>query len=276
MLIRLKILCGTNLTICFPNVFLMFLLIFLQSFQNKTLFKLYVNFELILLIIIYGIVPEWFKGAGRNPVIRWFESNRYLQFLQSLFSGCDFMFSKPNAGWCILDYEKQFYLSYLTDVSLDVLGSLLAYIRDHQPQIVLFDTEGREDVYMIIKENCLYFIYEDEDGIHRTSDINVKEAAKQICMEFEENLNEWTMWDVDEQTPEDIIVDRKNEIKKKINEVRSYIGELKYLTTYEHGVPDCAYECPDINKDCVSCQYFQLILEKLAQYEHGNPKKNNI
>lgn len=180
------------------------------------------------------------------------------------------MVSILNKNLCKIECEKIFIVNSSSDVPFDILNGLLFNVRDNCSEIVDLNADNVENLSMIIKNGFVYFVYEDQNGIHRTSDIPVNDAAKELCADFDKDFDSWGKWSMNGLENDEFLRIQKGNIRKLIDEVNSYVGGLKYLTTYENGMADCAFQCPDVDKDCVSCHYFSLILDKLAYYEHGD------
>jgi hypothetical protein len=107
------------------------------------------------------------------------------------------MLSKPNFGWSTLQIGD-FYddVSYLTDVPLDCLESMIRALKYHIPFVVQFDTEGS----YIILTSCDYIYtttvtYWNNDGIQiKEFNIGLIELAKDLYNDINSNINDWSMF----------------------------------------------------------------------------------
>lgn len=107
------------------------------------------------------------------------------------------MLTKPEAGWTnvkIGDYECQ--ASYLTNVPMDCLNSMINAIQNYLPFCVDFDAEGW--FFTVISSSYIYDTYVIEDKeeakVHQYDNIKLTDLAKELYRDINENLDDWNMW----------------------------------------------------------------------------------
>ena len=114
------------------------------------------------------------------------------------------MLSKPQYGWVTISIDNWHdRASYLSDIHLDFLSSLInSYLKPYQPACVHYDAEGWEGV-IVIDDYFTYVILDNTEEDRKfkskvlTFEINKDDLAKELIEDIEENLEEWSLWDVD-------------------------------------------------------------------------------
>lgn len=135
------------------------------------------------------------------------------------------MLSTPKSGWVEIslgDWNDR--ASYLTDVHLDILDSLIALLKKRKSIAVYCDAEGWE-YYIIFEWFNSYVITLEEDATLKIIDREIIDIAKEVYKDISNSIDAWANWDlyVDEKTL------KKN--KAKINRKLKILDSL--IKTYE-------------------------------------------
>jgi hypothetical protein len=126
------------------------------------------------------------------------------------------MFSKPDGGWVdinIGDYTLSG--SYLTDIPMDFLNSLISSLENNLPISIFIDEEGIEDII------CAYFdevfiIEKDVNSVeYKKIDMDFNLFRKDIINGIEMYLNEWIHWSWTHDI--EVLKNRENELKTKLS-----------------------------------------------------------
>ena len=126
------------------------------------------------------------------------------------------MLSKPKFGWTTISLGDFIgSASYITDVPIDVMESMIDALNNHKDFIVSFDAEGW--CFKIIADDYRSFIIEEKDEpILYVCEKNKLELAKEILDDITTYKEDWYHWTVDEE----------NEKEYKM-EICSYLRKLK-------------------------------------------------
>lgn len=132
---------------------------------------------------------------------------------------------KPAHGWVDIHVgEFVDRASYLTDVLMDILQSLIFSYEHHLPAAIKFDAEGWEwmlvidnyDVH-IISNNC------DEGFTYYNYEISKSEFTKEVIKNILEYIDDWSNWDFD-TTGEKAVARRKELILVLIDKLNIVVG----------------------------------------------------
>lgn len=135
------------------------------------------------------------------------------------------MLSVPKNGWVNIslnDWEDR--ASYLTDVHLDILDSLICFLKKRKSLVVYCDAEGWE--YYIIFDWFSTYILTLKDTTDVTIiDKCIEDIAKEVYEDISKNIDAWSMWDLD--TDEKIIKKNKDRISRKLKVLKSLIDKFE-------------------------------------------------
>lgn len=115
------------------------------------------------------------------------------------------MFRNINCGWVTVDLGSfSDRASYLTDIPVDMLESLIHSYEKGVPAVIKFDAEGWEYI-MVIDDFCTYIIDEscrndneclngDGKKLLTTVEISKNVIVGEILMDIIHDLDDWVMW----------------------------------------------------------------------------------
>lgn len=136
------------------------------------------------------------------------------------------MFSKPNGGWVdinIGDYTLNG--SYLTDIPMDFLDSLIASLKSNLPVSVFIDEEGVENI-ICAYFNEVFIIVKNADIVeYKKIDMDFNLFRKNIINDIEKYLNEWINWNMIDDV--EVLKNRENELRTKLSIVKESLK--KYI-----------------------------------------------
>lgn len=141
------------------------------------------------------------------------------------------MLEKPDCDWTYIALgEDKYPASYLTDVPMDCLISMINALKYGLPFCVDFDTEGSYFVVMCssyIYDDTQVIIYEEKETV-KTYNITLETLARELYNDINDNINSWELWDYcgDEEEA------KTNTIYK--TELQSKLKELKQLIEYKY------------------------------------------
>lgn len=137
------------------------------------------------------------------------------------------MLSKPLLGWTevtIGDFKAS--ASYVTDVPINCMKSMIYALQTKNDFVVTFDVEGWEFKVIADYYNC--FVIKDicEQPILFTfRNISIHQLAKELVEDIENNLNEWKYWNYDSD------LDSEEDINNYEKELKNCLTTLKKLIT---------------------------------------------
>ena len=105
------------------------------------------------------------------------------------------MLTKPKAGWTILqigDFMER--ASYLTDIPNDCLDAFIHALQNNTPAVIFFDAEGW-DFHLIASYYQSYVIVDKEEATVYLIEKNIKELAKELYNDINNNFDDWLNWD---------------------------------------------------------------------------------
>lgn len=142
------------------------------------------------------------------------------------------MLSKPKFGWTTINIgEWSDRASYLSDIHLDLLSALIdSYVTSsYRPACVQYDAEGWEGI-IIIDDYFTYIILDDTGENDKknkskviTFEIDKDDLAKELIKDIEENLEEWSLWDVD------LYDDKLNQQEENKKIIQNLLNKLKNI-----------------------------------------------
>ena len=136
------------------------------------------------------------------------------------------MFSKPNVGW--VDINIGGYTmngSYLTDIPMDFLDSLISSLKSNLPVSVFIDEEGIENIICAYYDEVYIIAKHGDDVEYIKKDMDFNLFRKDIVNDIETNLNEWINWNLDEDVK--VLKNRKNDLNTKLSIAKKYLKYIK-------------------------------------------------
>lgn len=133
------------------------------------------------------------------------------------------MFTIPKHGWVLINIGSfSDRASYLTEVPLDCLDSIIYALENKTDFIVSFDAEGWS--FKIISDYYRTFIIEEKDfpKLLTLENINKEMLAKEIYQDISENIDNWSNWSCSIENEEDIL-NYKKELNIKLEKLKSLI-----------------------------------------------------
>ena len=126
------------------------------------------------------------------------------------------MFSKPKGGWVdinIGDYTLNG--SYLTDIPMNFLDSLISSLKSNLPVSVFIDEEGVENI-ICAYFNEVFIIVKNGDVVeYKKIDMDFNLFRKDIINGIEKYLNEWINWNMIDDV--EALKNRENELNTKLS-----------------------------------------------------------
>jgi hypothetical protein len=141
------------------------------------------------------------------------------------------MLEKPYVGWTNIKIKNWFdRASYLTDIHLDFLNSLINSYKNYTVASIKYDAEGWEGIIVIDDYSTYIIKYEDKSDKPYVLEIEIDkdDVSKELIKDIENNLEEWCAWDilgVDEEQDKEQIKKNKKIILKLISELKKVINE---------------------------------------------------
>lgn len=141
------------------------------------------------------------------------------------------MLEKPYAGWTNIKIKNwSDRASYLTNIHLDFLNSLINSYKNYTVASVKYDAEGWEGIIVIDDYSTYIIKYEDKSDKPYVLEIEIgkDDVSKELIKDIENNLEEWCAWDilgVDEKQDKKQIKKNKKIILKLISELKKVINE---------------------------------------------------
>ncbi len=132
------------------------------------------------------------------------------------------MFSKPKVGW--VDINIGGYTingSYLTDIPMNFLDSLISSLKSNLPISIFIDEEGSEDIICAYYDEVYIIVKHCDDVEYKKIDMDFNSFRKDIINGIEANLNQWINWNMDEDV--EVLKNRENELKTKLSIAKEYL-----------------------------------------------------
>lgn len=136
------------------------------------------------------------------------------------------MFSRLNAGWVGINIGGYIINgSYLTDIPMNFLDSLISSLKSNLPVSILIDEEGIEDIICAYYDEVYIVVRHGDDVEYKKIDMDFNLFRKDIINGIETNLNEWINWNMDEDA--EVLKNRENELRTKLSIAKDYLK--KYI-----------------------------------------------
>ena len=129
------------------------------------------------------------------------------------------MFTKPQYGWTNLqigDFTER--VSYLTDISNDCLDAFIYALHTGNPAVIFFDAEWW-DFHLIASYYCSYVIVDKDKAEVYTIEKTIKELAKDLYDDINNNFDDWLNWDMDEDETDEERERNKRGLRKKLSDL---------------------------------------------------------
>ncbi len=127
------------------------------------------------------------------------------------------MFSKPHGGWVDINIgEYILSASYLTDIPMDFLNSVISSLKYNLPVSIFVDEEGTENLICAFYDE-VFIIAKEENGDlieYKKIDMDFNLFRKTIIDEIEMNFNEWVNWNTKRDI--EVLKAREDELRKKL------------------------------------------------------------
>ena len=140
------------------------------------------------------------------------------------------LFSKPEGGWVDINIGDYIMCaSYLTDVPMDFLNTLIASLKYNIPICVYIDEEGFEDFLCVFGNMLTISRMIEVSGEMKQVDfkfnrINYNAFVREIILGIEEYFDDWVNWNMN---PDEDLKLRAKKIQEKLNEAKEIIQQLK-------------------------------------------------
>ena len=126
------------------------------------------------------------------------------------------MFSKPEAGWVDINIGNyEISASYLTDIPMDFLNSLINNLENNLPFSVFIDEEGIENILCAYYDGIFIIIKNGNNVEYKKIDMDFNTFRADIVKDIEIYLNDWIDWNM-EDDPQ-ILKSREIELRNKLS-----------------------------------------------------------
>lgn len=136
------------------------------------------------------------------------------------------MFSRPKGGW--VDITIGNYIiqgSYLTDIPMNFLDSLICSLENNTPVFIFIDEEGVENI-ICAYYNEVFIIVKDGDNVeYKKVDIDFNKFRRNIINGIENYFDEWVNWNMCDNNK--ILKNRKIELEEKINKAKELLKDMR-------------------------------------------------
>ena len=126
------------------------------------------------------------------------------------------MFSKPKGGW--VDINIGGYTlngSYLTDIPMNFLDSLISSLKSNLPVSIFIDEEGVENIICAYFNEVFIIVKNGDEIEYKKIDMDFNLFRKDIIDDIEKYLNEWINWNMIDDVAE--LKNRENELSTKLS-----------------------------------------------------------
>lgn len=126
------------------------------------------------------------------------------------------MFSKPEAGWVNINIGNYTMSgSYLTDIPIDFLNSLINSLENNLPFSVLIDEEGIEDILCAYYDEVFIIIKDGNNVEYKKIDMDFNTFRVEIVKDIEIYFNDWIVWSMEHDSK--ILKSREMELRNKLS-----------------------------------------------------------
>lgn len=132
------------------------------------------------------------------------------------------MFSRPKGGWVDINIgDYTINGSYLTDIPMDFLDSLISSLKSNLPISIFINEEGTENIICAYFNEVYIIVKNGDDVEYKKIDMDFNLFRKDIINGIEMNLNEWINWNMDEDV--EVLKNRGNELRTKLFIAKEYL-----------------------------------------------------
>ncbi len=126
------------------------------------------------------------------------------------------MFGKPKAGWVDINIGNYtISASYLTDIPMDFLNSLINSLENNLPFSVFIDEEGLENILCAYYHGVFIITMIDDNIEYKKIDMDFNIFRVKIIKDIEKYFNDWVVWNM-ENDPK-ILKSREIELRNKLS-----------------------------------------------------------
>ena len=126
------------------------------------------------------------------------------------------MFSKPAAGWVNINIGHYTISgSYLTDIPMDFLNSLINSLENNLPFSVFIDEEGIEDILCAYYDEVFIIIKDGNNVEYKKIDMDFNTFRAEIVKDIEIYFNDWIVWSMEHDSK--ILKSREIELRNKLS-----------------------------------------------------------
>lgn len=129
------------------------------------------------------------------------------------------MFSKPKAGWVDINIgDYTISASYLTDIPIDFLNSLINSLENNLPFSVFIDEEGIENLLCAYYDKVFIIIMNGSNVEYKKIDMDFNTFRAEIVKDIEIYLNDWIDWNMKDDSK--MLKSREIELRNKLSIVK--------------------------------------------------------
>lgn len=133
------------------------------------------------------------------------------------------MLTKPKHGWTNLqigDFTER--ASYLTDIPNDCLDAFIHALQNNSPAVIFFDAEGWE-FHLVASYYQSYIVVDKSDTKVYVIEKNIKELAKELYEDINNNFDDWLSWDIYEDDTDEERKEKKEKLMIKLTQLNMEI-----------------------------------------------------
>lgn len=139
------------------------------------------------------------------------------------------MLSKPNGGWVDINIgEYTLNASYLTDIPMDFLNSVISSLKNNLPVSIFVDEEGIESLICAFYDEVFIIAKEENDDLieYKKIDMDFNLFRKSIIDDIEMNFNDWINWNMEHDV--EVLKEREEDLRTKLSAAKEcYKNMLK-------------------------------------------------
>lgn len=139
------------------------------------------------------------------------------------------MLSKPNGGWGDINIgEYTLNASYLTDIPMDFLNSVISSLKNNLPVSIFVDEEGIESLICAFYDEVFIIAKEENDDLieYKKIDMDFNLFRKSIIDDIEMNFNDWINWNMEHDV--EVLKEREEDLRTKLSAAKEcYKNMLK-------------------------------------------------
>lgn len=126
------------------------------------------------------------------------------------------MFSKPETGWVDINIGNyEISASYLTDIPMDFLNSLINSLENNLPFSVFIDEEGIENILCAYYHGVFIITMDGSNVEYKKIDMDFNTFRAEIVKDIETYLNDWIDWNMKDDPK--MLKSREIELRNKLS-----------------------------------------------------------